>query len=755
MKYRYLALIPTLLTAIAFIACGDDSSNNSSSNANKPDMQVETSDDLPNCSRNREGEIAEVSEERKAYICEDGRWEFDHVILDSVKTEDDLSACLTKNEGDSVWVKKESALFVCIDRKWEKQEKEEETETESIPTYKSEDDLPNCTKDRKGNLALVENDAMLCNDGKWQDLGTVYETGDSVPNCTKKREGEFAFILDEYLALVCNDGKWKEDDEVEEIVVKPEVKSSSSGKSDGKSSSSGKGEAGSSSSGKKETGSSSSSSKKEDSLTSSETIIFETTCGDIPYTVKTAGPNHGWGNFGYVVPLNVKSSKTQDLYLAFDTVYTGIGGPGEWETYGVMISQYDAQKNEWIPGTEIFAKEVKSAKSIDGDNISWANTYGFFEKFSFETKGTWLEEFAEKKVEIVVTFYAPGITSDSSGMGLDYYSIARRDTLTNNALSRLYYSETAIECSLPLKGDLNLSYSCQGEMKKDVYQGDTIALSVMGPVKAMENKSWFSIKSEAGEIVKTEYDTYDMISTIYVTYPTLGKFNEKWTITYLPGRELEVKCRPWYHTAFTSSGDTYTSFSDILEVLAHPVKNCSCTASASKIDVVNEPNGGVASWTLSGCQSRSPITSYEWSGATATTNTTATYAFGGMKGVITPSVKVSNEDGTATTFACPTVTGYDENDPDYVFESSGSSGTINFPAGSHIVEFEVKSQWSSGCMMMCDVKDKSSYKEESVIFNGYEYSGTYNISISLDQSYCQTSSAAQVVFSTDMSCYIY
>lgn len=258
MKYHHLALIPALFTALSFIACGDDAGNNSSPDENKPDIQVDTSDDLPNCSKNREGEIAEVNGERKAYICEDGRWEFDHVILDTVKTEDDLSACLAKNEGDSVWVKEESAIFVCTDRRWEKLETEENTpETDSIPTYKSEDDLPNCTKDRKGNLALVDDEAMLCNDGKWQDLGTAYETSDSVPNCTKKREGETAFILDEYQALVCADGTWKEDEEVEEVVVKPDEKSSSSGKSDGKSSSSDKEEEDSSSSGKEAKSSSS------------------------------------------------------------------------------------------------------------------------------------------------------------------------------------------------------------------------------------------------------------------------------------------------------------------------------------------------------------------------------------------------------------------------------------------------------------------------------------------------------------------
>ena len=105
-------------------ACGDDSSN-SSYNANDFSLQVESMGELPNCSKNRSGDIAEVLGERKAYVCDNGRWEFDHDILDSVETEDDLPVCLSKNEGNSVWVVDESAVFACIDRKWEKREKEE------------------------------------------------------------------------------------------------------------------------------------------------------------------------------------------------------------------------------------------------------------------------------------------------------------------------------------------------------------------------------------------------------------------------------------------------------------------------------------------------------------------------------------------------------------------------------------------------------------------------------------------------------
>ena len=231
-------LLVSFSTLLALAACGDDSGTGGKSDVGNVSLQVESSDDLPNCSKNRNGDIAEVLGERKAYVCDNGRWEVDHDILDSVKTEDDLSACLSKNEGDSVWVTDESSIFVCTDRKWEKCEKESSADSGSIPTYKSEDKLPNCTKDRNGNLALVDSEARLCIDGKWNNVGEAYSSSDDMPNCTSKRDGNTAFVIEDRQAFVCTDGKWKEDESVE-IEVKPTAKSSSSKSdkgSDGKSS---------------------------------------------------------------------------------------------------------------------------------------------------------------------------------------------------------------------------------------------------------------------------------------------------------------------------------------------------------------------------------------------------------------------------------------------------------------------------------------------------------------------------------------
>ena len=71
-------LLVFLSSLLALVACGDDSGTGGKSDAGNVSLQVESSDDLPNCSKNRNGDIAEVLGERKAYVCDNGRWEVDH-----------------------------------------------------------------------------------------------------------------------------------------------------------------------------------------------------------------------------------------------------------------------------------------------------------------------------------------------------------------------------------------------------------------------------------------------------------------------------------------------------------------------------------------------------------------------------------------------------------------------------------------------------------------------------------------------------
>ena len=88
--------VGVVAASLAFLlsACGDDSGNNSEINANDFSLQVKSIDELPNCSKNL--------------------------------------------DGDSSWVVNESAVFVCKDRKWEKREKDDEPESSSSAAKKSE-----------------------------------------------------------------------------------------------------------------------------------------------------------------------------------------------------------------------------------------------------------------------------------------------------------------------------------------------------------------------------------------------------------------------------------------------------------------------------------------------------------------------------------------------------------------------------------------------------------------------------------------
>ena len=193
--------------AVFLVACGSDSSGTNANDGELVSVQAETFDDLPNCSKSREGDLAEVLDERKAYRCEKGAWEFDHNVLDTVKTEDELPACIGKKEGLSLFVKSESAAYTCDGKRWTKEDAPGES---GVVEYETEDDLPNCVVKREGETALIEGEAYLCDGTRWKAVGTYYATEDSLSNCTAKREGEKAYIADEGTALKCTDGEWKE-----------------------------------------------------------------------------------------------------------------------------------------------------------------------------------------------------------------------------------------------------------------------------------------------------------------------------------------------------------------------------------------------------------------------------------------------------------------------------------------------------------------------------------------------------------------
>lgn len=254
-----------LVAIVGFLlaACGGDSSG---TGVDAPDMRVETMENLPNCTENREGTTALVAEDSSTYKCEEGRWIFMSAPLPTVSTLDDLSNCTAKIDGDTVKVEKESAVYRCDDGEWikyytltdtlatsddllacvEKREGNSAYITEEHALYKCDDGvwekivsymdtvstkdaLGNCTAKREGDSTYVskENSVYLCIESAWRYLGTVAANSDELPNCTEKRNNEQAFVVEEHMTLICSESKWYRFD-IYTTIEKDELKSSSS-----------------------------------------------------------------------------------------------------------------------------------------------------------------------------------------------------------------------------------------------------------------------------------------------------------------------------------------------------------------------------------------------------------------------------------------------------------------------------------------------------------------------------------------------
>lgn len=121
-NFSFLLFLIAVAT-FSLSACSDDSSSSSSNtidSASESDFafNVETLDDLPNCTAKHEQDTAFIQENNKIYVCEDRRWEYLYSIIDSVATIDDLLTCTEKREGDKTFVESEKATLICSDGKW-------------------------------------------------------------------------------------------------------------------------------------------------------------------------------------------------------------------------------------------------------------------------------------------------------------------------------------------------------------------------------------------------------------------------------------------------------------------------------------------------------------------------------------------------------------------------------------------------------------------------------------------------------------
>lgn len=640
----------------------------------------------------------------------------------------------------------------------ETDEKSDKYKITAIPQVESFDDLPNCSKKREDSImvALDENIAYICSDKHWESLGELYETEDALPNCSGKRDGIVAYILETKTKVVCSDGSWDElspDDIVKSSSSKKEENSKKS--SDSKENVTSSSKEGNPSSSSKVTGNSSSS-KVYETSSGSELNADEITCENAPYTTQTAGPIGKWGAFGYVVPMKISSSKKQELYLAFDTTSTGINGPDGWSSFGVMVAQYDSEKNQWISETEIFSEEHVNSATTDGGTYGNVNTYGIFEKFSFDVKGSWLEKNAGKIVDVVVNFYAPGVKSDSSGMGLDYYSIPNDES--GKAYKRLYYSGKKMECVLPLKATIT-NNPCFVTTQK-VYQGDTVVWNI--PVaNRMANSYWFSASSVAGKIVKISDNEMSSQASVYVVYPNKGVFSEMLSYTLFPGIKQECKAEPGWQRGY--------GFSDTLEVFTPPAKKCICNASAEKLDA---STAGSFTLSVENCWSENPIADYtwghtvcnetksgivcrditKWSQVSKITETSVSVSFkSGERTNYSPFVIVTNEEGSSSKFTCPDIT---------IKPLKISSNEIvpnkriEIPVGTYPVKFVLPEQeWSCATTLSCSAYGGNALMEikinDKTISKEIDYYEDVRLS---EELFCPSSVAATITVSDDVYC---
>ena len=112
------------------------------------------------------------------------------------ETKEDLPNCTKNREGLKATL--DEGNFVCTGGKW----------TAEDPVYESEEDLPKCSSKREGEKAKTENGNFVCVDGEWAKEIPGYDTEEDLPRCTKRKEGTVVFVEETEVTMVCEDGEW-------------------------------------------------------------------------------------------------------------------------------------------------------------------------------------------------------------------------------------------------------------------------------------------------------------------------------------------------------------------------------------------------------------------------------------------------------------------------------------------------------------------------------------------------------------------
>ena len=148
MNKVWLLGLATTFSVAMFTACSGDSGNNTvqeqGSTEKSSTAQYSSYDDLPNCTKGREGTSAKVVEsgdKKRYFVCTDGQWEHEITVsVDAYETEEDLPNCSRKTEGDIVFVEDILKKFECVDGSWEPTKKKDPSDDEDDDDEYSDND---------------------------------------------------------------------------------------------------------------------------------------------------------------------------------------------------------------------------------------------------------------------------------------------------------------------------------------------------------------------------------------------------------------------------------------------------------------------------------------------------------------------------------------------------------------------------------------------------------------------------------------
>ena len=270
------------------------------------------------------------------------------------ETKEDLPNCSKNREGIKATL--DEGNFVCTGGKW----------TAEDPVYESEEDLPRCNEKREGEKAKTENGNFVCVDGEWAKEIPGYDTEEDLPRCTKRKEGTVVFVEETEVTMVCEDGEWVDASEGSD------GSSSSDETDEGKSSASEELD----SSGSEEPDSSASeepdSSGSEGVEGSSASVSGEMVSCDIP------------GVMGECMEYPVGSDEAAQLTELCESVFGGTLGAGCTASTSDS-SVYDADKNTL---TDLRDGQTYKTITIAPEGTDYSEVW-MAENLNFETDSSW------------------------------------------------------------------------------------------------------------------------------------------------------------------------------------------------------------------------------------------------------------------------------------------------------------------------------------------------------------------------------